>query len=82
MKVVNAIDTAGDHVSTLGESIDALGRTIKEHILEYNELELQRNELLGALISLEQAYSNKHSPQHRADCLNVARVVIEKAQFK
>ncbi len=35
--------------------------------------------LLSALVALEQAYSNKHSPQHRAACLNEARAVIARA---
>lgn len=35
---------------------------------------------LSALISLEQAYSNKHSPQHRAACLAEARAVIDRIQ--
>ena len=35
--------------------------------------------LLSALVSLEQAYSNKHSPQHRESCLAQARNAISKA---
>ena len=35
--------------------------------------------LLSALIALEQAYSNKHSPQHRAACLAQAQAAIAKA---
>lgn len=36
-------------------------------------------DLLSALVSLEQAYANRHSPQHRAACLIEARAVIAKA---
>ena len=36
------------------------------------------SEALSALIALEQAYSNKHSPQHRAACLAQAQAVIAK----
>jgi hypothetical protein len=35
-------------------------------------------ELYSALLALEQAYSNKHSPQHRASCLIEARTVLAK----
>jgi hypothetical protein len=37
-------------------------------------------ELYDALITLEQAYSNKHSPQHRAACLAQARAALRKVQ--
>jgi hypothetical protein len=37
-------------------------------------------ELLSALVHLEQAYANKHSPQHRAAALSEARAIITKAK--
>lgn len=36
----------------------------------------ERDALRSALVSLEQAYSNKHSPQHRAAALNQAAGVL------
>lgn len=36
--------------------------------------------LLAALRSLEQAYTNKHSPQHRQACLIEARSVLAAAE--
>jgi hypothetical protein len=36
--------------------------------------------LLSELIHLEQAYSNRHSPQYRAAALQAARCVIEEEE--
>lgn len=37
------------------------------------------SKLLATLLAVEQAYSNRHSPQHRAACLAEARAVIAQA---
>ena len=42
------------------------------------QLEQDRAELLSALEYLEQAYSNRHSPTHRALALNDARALLER----
>ena len=44
------------------------------------ECPVSAHELLAALEALEQAYSNRHSPQHRAACLAHARSVITRAK--
>jgi hypothetical protein len=37
-------------------------------------------ELKGALLHVEQAYANRHSPQHRQAALDIARAALKKAQ--
>lgn len=37
-------------------------------------------DLLSALEAVEQAYSNRHSPQHRTACLMQAQAAIKKAK--
>ena len=53
-------------------------RTLRENAHSYAELERDRDELLAALLELEQAYTNKHSPQHRASALGRARSILAK----
>lgn len=44
------------------------------------EQKVQRLALLSTLEHLEQAYANRHSPQHRAAALNEARTAIDAAR--
>ena len=43
-------------------------------------LERELAEAVAVLLSLEQAYSNKHSPQHRAACLSEAQAFLNKVK--
>lgn len=56
-------------------------RRLAEHVGEADaKLISAAPDLLSALVSLEQAYSNSHSPQHRAACLSEAQAAIAKAR--
>lgn len=63
-----------------GDALDVASEAKKELSDMIGEVMRQRDELLSALLSLEQAYSNSHSPQHRSACLIEARAIIAKAE--
>ena len=46
----------------------------------YPRLMAERRELVEALRHLEQAYSNSHSPQHRANALGSARALLARIE--
>jgi hypothetical protein len=46
-------------------------------VLAIKELAQERNTLRSALQALEQAYANRHSPQHRSACLIHARAALK-----
>lgn len=67
----------------LADALDGAMQVTRDAIASMRECESrmrsaedERDALRSALVHLEQAYSNKHSPQHRAAALNQAAGVL------
>jgi hypothetical protein len=63
------------------DPMDSLEFTALQLVAERNQLYKDKAELILALIALEQAYTNKHSPQYRLACRLEARAIIDKAKL-